>query len=125
MLPDAPTLKEQKECICRLVDALARRHADRMNARKTVRHTLGVPVYLWRGTGGDDAGRSKAWALDISYRGVGLITDVRVAAGDVICVDFEPVFERSFPVEAEVLHAQQILAESRRVGSKFLAMGDD
>ncbi len=123
MLPDAPTLRAQKECICQLVDAVARRHVDRMNARKDVRHPLGVPVYLWRGPGDHDEGRCKAWALDISYRGVSLIMEVRLAVGDVICVDFEPVIGRSFPVEAEVLHAQPILPDSHRLGARFLAMG--
>ena len=75
-----------------------------------------------RSTAASITGRSKAWALDISYRGVGLITNVRHEAGDVIFVDFEPVIERSFPVEAEVLHAQQILPGSHLLGAKFVAM---
>ena len=99
----------------RLVDRIADKQVDQAEQRLTTRHSLNVPVTIRTGYG-----VFQAWANEISYEGIGLLTNKPLLPNSTIVVDLRPAVGYSCRARVQLAHFQKLLGGVYRTGGRFV-----
>ena len=129
MADPAASQNKQMEAIKNLVDDLAEQHASQdaeRERRSAVRYTVEVPISI---EVFDDAGQSsgseKAWAQDISYSGIGILSSKHLAQEENTCVSFSSVVTHLHDIRIRVVHSRKLLDATYKDGASFIFDEDD
>lgn len=112
---------EIEKAIRQVVDAIAKNQAHKAaQMQRATRYNFNIPVVL----SAISASRTLkqiavAWSMDISYDGIGFLSEYKCMPKEVVFVDFERVIGRTFQVETEILHCKTILTKTHRIGGIF------
>ncbi len=110
-----------KESICRLVDQIASQEDARTDQRDHKRHAFNVHVTVCnRSPMGVMKRLTSAYALDISYSGIGLLTAFALRETDDVYLNFEPAIGRNCFVPVRLVNPTKLVDGVYRTGAIFL-----
>lgn len=100
---------------------LVREQRELSQRRADVRYPLGVEVTLAvrRADGTGLGGLCKAWAVDLSYQGIGLLVETDLLAGRSIFVQMPHASGSPVSLPGTVVFCRQILPQTYRSGVRF------
>lgn len=88
--------------------------------RSDVRYPLGVVLRLGRPGGGRDfTPMCEVYCLDVSYQGVGLMSQQELMPGRFLRLDMSPVLRKPCLVELQVMACKPVMSSLFRVGAAF------
>ena len=110
-----------EKSICRLVDQIASREDDRTDQRDHKRHAFNLHVTVCiRSPSGAMKRLTSAYAFDISYSGIGLLTSFALRETDDVYLNFEPAIGRNCFVPVRLVHPTKLVDGVYRTGAMFL-----
>ncbi len=104
-----------------LVIHLSRLTSANSQRRSDVRYGWNVPVTLGHLAGADKQFRPQvqAWAVDLSYRGTGLLTERIIESGTTCYMQFPSLAGRSICVPIRVIYSKVLVGSIVRLGVEF------
>ena len=112
---------ELADAVKRLVDQLAQRQTKTDERRSCQRHPFNLPVEICtknhRGTIDQEM---MAWALNLSYQGIELISSRTILPSDSMLINFEPAIGHKCCVPVKLVHTSKLVNGVYLSGGEFL-----
>jgi hypothetical protein len=108
--------------INRLVTELAQRSAKMEDSRSDRRYSLNEPVSLWVVRPRETTPRLilRAWGLDLSYQGLGIISEKQASVGAMLIACLREKRPDELRVPFQPLFCRALIGNIFRLGGKFL-----
>ena len=122
-MSQASSLAEQQQTILlrRLEEELRQQQSEISGRRSMTRYPFNVRLPLLAvSADGSQRPLGEAWALDFSRRGIGLLTEQSLAAGEELTVGFGPAYGEGASARIRVVYCNKLIGSIFRVGCQFV-----
>lgn len=111
-----------QKAIMQVVDAIAKSQAQKAaELRGVARYNFNIPIAISAISASSTMKQiALAWTLDISYEGIGMLSEYKCLPKEKIYINFERVIGRPFEVQTEILHSKSVLPKVHRFGGNFV-----
>ena len=107
--------------INRLVEGIAAKEAKLAEQRSVARYSFNIPIALCPEVRNVPSPHEiSAWALNISYEGIGLLTTNRLPPESAYYVNFEPLIGRACYVRIDLAYTKKLIDGVYQSGGRFL-----
>lgn len=113
---------ELQNAIKQVVDAIAKNQAQKVAAlRSAPRYNFNIPVTISAISASSTMKQiAVAWTLDMSYEGIGMLSEYKCLPKEIVFINFERVIGRPFEVKTEITHCKTVLTRTHRFGGNFM-----
>ena len=100
--------------------------AQEREKRSAVRYPVEVPITIEVfDAAGQSGGAEKAWAQDISYSGVGILSSRPLSADEATYISFSSVVTHLHNIRVNMAHSRKLLEATHKNGASFMFDGND